>query len=252
MSEQTFFDNLIIGWFLLTIAVFLALLFIAAPYGRHLRSGWGPLIHNKLGWIIMEAAAPLVFMICFIFASNDVTAAALVFLVLWQVHYVHRAFVYPLGLRGKTREMPLVIMGSGLVFNIVNGYLNGRYIFSLSGGYDNEWLSDPRFVIGLLLFVTGFILNRHADHILSDVSNGQSGYRIPYGGFYRWISSPNYFGEIIMWLGWAVATWSLAGFAFATWTMANLVPRARSHHAWYHANFPDYPSDRKALLPQIW
>ena len=36
------------------------------------------------------------------------------------------------------------------------------------------------------------------------------------------------------------------------WTFANLAPRARSHHAWYHASFAEYPAERKALIPRIW
>jgi hypothetical protein len=36
------------------------------------------------------------------------------------------------------------------------------------------------------------------------------------------------------------------------WTFANLVPRARSHHAWYQKQFPTYPKERKALLPGLW
>lgn len=252
MNEQSLFNILIICWFSLAAVVFLALFFVDAPYGRHFRSGWGILINNKLGWVIMEAPAPLVFMICFIFGSNDVTVAALIFLILWEGHYLHRAFIYPLGLRSKARKMPLAIVIFGLIFNIVNGYLNGNYIYSLSGGYSNEWLSDPRFIMGVLLFTMGFIINRHADQILRDISKEGYGYRIPYGGLYHWISSPNYFGEIVIWIGWAIATWSLAGLAFATWTIANLVPRAQSHHAWYRRNFPEYPSDRKALLPKLW
>ncbi len=252
MNEQSFFNIVIIGWFILAVVVFFALLFVDAPYGRHLRSGWGLLINNKLGWVIMEASAPLVFMICFIFGSNDVTVTALLFLVLWEAHYIHRAFIYPLSLRSKTRKMPFAIVVFGLVFNTVNGYLNGRYIYSLSGGYSNEWLSDTRFIVGALLFITGFIINRHADQILRNISNEGFGYKIPYGGLYHWISSPNYFGEIVIWIGWAIATWSVAGFAFATWTIANLVPRSKSHHAWYLRNFPDYPSNRKVLLPKLW
>ena len=69
---------------------------------------------------------------------------------------------------------------------------------------------------------------------------------------YRWISCPNYFGEIIEWIGWAIATWSLAGLAFALWTAANLVPRAYSHHQWYRESFTDYPPERKALVPRLW
>ena len=253
MNELALFDSLIIGWFLLAVVIFIALLFVAAPYGRYARSGWGYTMNIKMGWVIMEAAAPFIFAICFVLGSNTNTVTTLVFLGLWEIHYIHRAFIYPFGLRSRSRGVPLIIVGFGLLFNMINGYINGRYIFSFSSGYTNEWLGEPRFVAGLILFITGFIINRRADQILHNLRKlGESGYRIPYGELYRWISCPNYFGEVITWLGWAVATWSLPGLAFATWTVANLVPRARAHHAWYREHFPDYPSERKALLPGLW
>lgn len=232
--------------------MFIALLLFAAPYGRHSRKGWGPAINSAPGWVIMEAAAPLVFAVCFILGGN-ITVTTLVFLVLWEAHYLHRAFIYPLSLRGRGGVMPLTIIGFGLLFNIVNGYLNGRYIFTYSTGYTNGWLGDPRFIFGALVFITGFVINRLADRTLHGLRQpGESGYRIPCGGFYRWISCPNYLGEVIIWIGWAVATWSLTGLAFATWTAANLVPRARAHHAWYREHFPNYPPRRRAFLPGIW
>jgi protein-S-isoprenylcysteine O-methyltransferase Ste14 len=80
---------------------------------------------------------------------------------------------------------------------------------------------------------------------------GEKGYKIPHGGLYRWISCPNYFGELLEWTGWAIATWSLAGFSFALWTFANLVPRALSNHKWYRQKFADYPKNRKAIIPYI-
>ncbi len=253
MSEQGFFNGLIIGWFLLAVGVFFTLLFVVAPYGRHTRSGWGHTVGNKMGWVIMEAPAPLVFAACFVLGNNANTATALVFLGLWEVHYLHRAFIYPFGIRDSTRRMPLVVMSFALLFNAVNGYLNGRYLFTFSGGYANEWLGDPRFIIGVVLFLFGFIVNRRADQTLRNLRNASEyGYKIPYGELYRWISCPNYFGEIVIWTGWAVATWSLPGLAFAIWTAANLVPRARSHHAWYREHFPDYPSERKSLVPGLW
>ena len=251
MSEQSFFYVLIAGWFSLAVVVFLALLFFAAPYGRYLRRGWGPTVNNKTGWVVMEVAAPLALAVCFVTGGNTNTIATLVFLGLWQAHYIHRAFIYPFSLR--SREMPITIIGFGLLFNAINGYLNGRCIFGFSGGYGNEWLADPRFIIGVALFIAGFIINRQADRILHNLSkSADSGYKIPHGGLYRWISCPNYLGEIIIWAGWALATWSLPGLAFAVWTAANLVPRARSHHAWYQKNFADYPPQRRALLPGIW
>ena len=149
--------------------------------------------------------------------------------------------------------MPVAIIGLGLLFNTVNGYLNGRYIFTFSGGYNNDWLLGPPFIIGLLLFLTGFIINRQADYTLHYLRKpNESGYKISNEGLFRWISSPNYFGEIMIWIGWAIATWSIVGLAFAVWTAANLVPRARSNHIWYHERFPDYPPERKALIPRVW
>ncbi len=253
MSVDAFFDVLVIGWLTVAAVTSVALFFIAAPYGRHARSGWGPTIENRLGWIVMEAPAALVFGAWFAFGRWADTTAALVFFGLWEVHYVHRAFIYPLGLRGRDKRMPVAVVGTAFLFNAVNGYLNGCYLFDFSGGYPNEWLGDPRFVAGLGLFLTGFMVNRQADHALRNLREpGEGGYRIPVGGLYRWVSCPNYLGEIVEWAGWAVATWSLAGLAFAAWTAANLAPRARAHHAWYRAHFADYPPERRALLPGLW
>jgi 3-oxo-5-alpha-steroid 4-dehydrogenase 1 len=253
MSEQAFFTILLISWFVLAVVIFVTLFFIVAPYGRHLRNSWGPKIGDRLGWIIMEAPASLVFIICFLVGVNSSTITALVFLVLWEAHYIHRAFIYPFSRRNGVSSMSLVVVSLGFLFNIGNAYLNGCYIFTLSGGYANEWLMTPQFIGGLLLFLAGFVINRRADHILRNLRKpGESAYKIPHGGLYRWISCPNYFGEIITWIGWAVATWSLPGLAFAAWAAANLAPRAQSNHIWYREHFSDYPTERKALVPGVW
>ena len=149
--------------------------------------------------------------------------------------------------------MPLQIVVSAIIFNLVNGYINGRYLFELSDGYPNEWLTDLRFLLGASLFIIGYVINRHADWMLRSLRKpGESGYKIPQGGLYRWISCPNYLGEMMTWIGWAVATWSFPALAFAVWTVANLAPRSWSHHQWYRARFADYPLERRALLPCIW
>jgi len=253
VSETAVFNVLLICWFVLAVVVFTALFFVVAPYGRHMRNGWGYTVGNRTGWVIMEALAPIAFAVCFVLGNHNSTTTALVFLILWEAHYIHRAFIYPFGLRGIARRMPLSVVSFGLLFNAMNGYLNGRYIFSFSGGYPIEWLGDPRFIAGLLLFLAGFAINRQADRILRSLRQpGESGYNMSHSGLYRWISCPNYLGEITIWVGWAVATWSLPGLAFAFWTMANLMPRARAHHAWYQEYFPDYPPERKALVPGLW
>jgi protein-S-isoprenylcysteine O-methyltransferase Ste14 len=253
MNEKVIFNGLIIGWLVLAAAVFVLLFFVTAPYGRHTRKGWGWTIGNKPGWVIMESASAVLFAFFFIIGDYHNTITAFVFLAMWEAHYLHRAFIYPLNLPVSPRRMPLLIVFFGLFFNFINAYLNGRYLFSLSGGYADSWLLTPRFLMGLALFLAGFLVNRQSDIILRSLRKpGETGYKVPFGGFYRWVSSPNYLGELTIWVGWALATWSLPGLIFALWTEANLVPRARAHHLWYKDRFPDYPPERRVLIPKLW
>jgi protein-S-isoprenylcysteine O-methyltransferase Ste14 len=253
MSERTIFDAIILTWLVLAAVVFVLLFFVTAPYGRHVRKGWGPTLNNKVGWIIMESPSSLLFALFFVLGNRHGSVVAIVFLTMWEAHYIHRAFIYPLALKGLRKRMPVFVVFLGLFFNSVNSYLNGRYLFSLSSVYEISWLRDPRFIVGAALFIAGFMVNRHSDLILKGLrKDDDEGYRIPFGGFYRWVSSPNYLGELAIWFGFAIATWSLPGLTFAIWTAANLVPRARANHLWYKDKFIDYPEGRRILIPRFW
>jgi len=243
---------IVVGWLIVAVAVFVALFFITAPYGRYVRGGWGPTLPNRLGWLLMEAPASLVFLVGFLVGRPFDDAAAWAFLALWELHYVYRAFVYPFTLRDDGKRMPLSVVAMAVGFNGVNAALNSWWLFDLSGGYGVDWLTDPRFLTGAVLFLAGMTVNRRSDATLRGLRASGDGYRVPQGGLYRWVSCPNYFGEIVEWSGWALATWSLPGLAFAVWTAANLVPRARANHRWYRERFPDYPPERRALIPGMW
>lgn len=254
MSDDIFFRIILTISLITALAVFPVLFFISAPYGRHTRQGWGPQLPSWLGWLLMESVSAVLLFVLFLMGDAPWTMTRVIFLILWEAHYIHRAFLYPFSLRDKWKPMPVVVPLMGVTFNLVNAYLNGAYLFDLSGSrYNAAWLGSPQFIVGILLFVGGFVINRRADHILHQLRDrGERGYEIPYGGLYRYISCPNYFGEIIEWTGWAVATWSWPGLAFALWTFANLAPRARAHHKWYLENFKEYPGERKALIPGLW
>ncbi len=253
MISNLVFNAIIIAWIVLAVGVFVSLFFIAAPYGRHSRRGWGPSLTNRVGWILMEAPSALMFALCFVLGTHRGTSTAWVFLLVWEAHYVHRAFIYPLELRTSGKRMPVAVVAMGAGFNLMNAWLNGYYLFTLSGGYPASWLTDVRFVAGMVLVAVGYTINRWADRNLRSLrKEGEASYRIPFGGLYRFVSCPNYLGEIVEWCGWALATWSPAGLAFAVWTIANLAPRAYFNHRWYREHFPDYPSERRALVPGLW
>lgn len=240
-------------WAVLLLAPLTAclLMVISAPYGRHGRAGWGPTASARWAWLVMESPSVLVFLGVYALGDHRAAPVPLLFLAMWQVHYVHRTFIYPLRMKSTGRRTPFFVALLAFLFTLVNAYINARWVSHL-GTYSLEWLANPRFVAGAALFALGMGINLYSDGVLLRLRGpGQSGYKVPEGGLYRWVSCPNYLGEILEWIGWALATWSLAGVAFAAYTAANLVPRARSHHRWYREQFPEYPKERKALVPFV-
>lgn len=126
------------------------------------------------------------------------------------------------------------------MFNAANAYIQGWWIFYISptGLYTPEWLSRPCFWLGLAVFVTGFAINLHSDNVIRHLrAPGDTRHYIPRAGLYRYVSSANYFGELLEWVGFAILTWSAAGAMFAIWTFANLAPRAAKIHNRYTEEF---------------
>ena len=252
MDEATFYHWLVIAWMILAVITFVALFFVTAPYGRFTRSGWGPRISARWGWILMEAPVLITFLVLFGISDRVTNPVCLVLLVFWIAHYVHRSLIYPFRLHSSRPSITVSVIAMGAAFNIGNGYLNGRYLFTLGPELESSWFYDPRFIVGAILFWSGYALNQHSDRVLIGLrAPGETGYRIPHGGGYRLVSCPNYLGEMMEWGGWALACWGLGPLAFFVWTFANLAPRALKTHRWYRENFPDYPPRRKALLPFI-
>lgn len=239
-------------WITVGIGAGLFLLRKEAPYGRFSSKNWGPMISNRLGWILMEAVVMVSFAVCLSLRHYNWKTPASIMIGLFFIHYIHRSFIYPLMIRTKSKKMPVIIMLSAMLFNTVNGSLMGIW-FADFAYYPDSWYSSPLFITGVLLFISGMLINWNADYILINLrKKGESGYKIPRSGLFKLISSPNLFGEIIEWGGFALLTWSLPALAFFIWTCANLIPRAIANHRWYKKEFPDYPAERKILLPYLW
>ncbi len=246
------FDQLTWGWIALAVITFLYLLRRNAPYGRHVEAGWGPTVSNRVGWFIMEFTVSVVFLLALLSSGKlPEFGPVWVFIGCFLLHYINRSIVFPLRMRTTGKRRPLVIVLSAMTFNLVNDFLLG-YFFGHFAQYTAEWWTDPRFLAGLALFWGGLALNWQADHVLIHLRKpGQTGYVIPKGGWFEKISCPNLFGEMLEWTGFALMAWCLPGLSFMIWTIANLAPRALAHHRWYQRTFPDYPEERKALIPFV-
>ena len=113
-------------------------------------------------------------------------------------------------------------------------------------------MNSPAFYSGISIFLIGMYINIRSDYLIISLRKDKSpGYQMPNKFMHKYISAPNYFGEIVEWIGWAILTWSISGLVFAIWTIANLFPRALAHHKWYQEKFSDYPKNRKAIIPGI-
>jgi steroid 5-alpha reductase family enzyme len=148
------------------------------------------------------------------------------------------------------KTFPVLLVVFAIAFNSLNGYNNAAAL--IEAGESSDPLLSAHFLIGAAIFLAGFALHFQADRTIRRLRKpGETIYRIPTGGLFRWVSSPNYLGEIIEWAGWAVMTWSSAGVAFALFTLCNLAPRAISNDRWYRERFVDYPAERRILVPGI-
>lgn len=247
------FNLLVMIWIatgLITLT-FLVISKVRAPYGRHTAEGWGIMIPNKIGWIIMELPALLLTPIIALTGENSMDNYTLLLISLWLIHYTNRTLIFPLRIRTSGKKMPITIILSAIFFNSVNGLVNGYYIGYVYDGSMHDQLMSPNIIVGILVFFTGFYINNMADTKLISLRKNSTGYQIPRGWLFEYISCPNHFGEIIEWIGYAVLAWNLPAISFAVWTMSNLIPRTLNHHAWYFEKFEDYPKNRKAVFPKL-
>ena len=250
------------GMAAMAVIVFVALFFFKAGYGYLSSSNWGPKINNKVAWILMEAPAfifLLYYTVSFSLSGIETGNSKIVLYImagLFLLHYFQRSFIFPLLMRGKS-TMPIAVMLMGLVFNTLNAYMIGGWLYGAapSGMYTTAWLYSPKFIIGLVVFFLGMGINLHSDHVIRNLRKpGDTKHYIPYKGFYRYVTSANYFGELTEWIGFAILTWSPAGLLFAVWTFANLAPRAKSLTEKYVQEFGnEYTKlNKKHIIPFIW
>lgn len=250
MISHDIFNSIVISWIGIAIVLFPILLKVTAPYGRHATKSWGPMIDNRLGWIIMEFPALALFGSLVVIGEGLNDRVVLAGFILWMIHYVNRTLIFPLRIKTKGKKMPVAIVAMAFFFNLMNGFVNGYWLGFLSPAYPDSWIRSPYFIIGLILFITGFLINQYTDNKLIRLrrDNGNK-YVIPRGGLFNYISCPNFFGEIVEWAGFAILLWCLPAFSFFLWTAVNLIPRALDHHKWYLNHFTDYPKNRKAIIP---
>ena len=224
----------------------------------------------------MEIVSPATFLYTLYTAplgsSGSLNGPSLVLATLYLIHYANRAVINPLRTPSRSK-MHVIVFLSAVLFNSVNGSLMGSYLSShvaqmhLAGALDR-----PTFWVGIAVWVLGFAGNVYHDEILLSIrrkakgkkqEGGKQYYAIPHGGLYRYISYPNYFSEWVEWTGFAGVAAPLPALFSGGLTIMSppwlfvwnevflMAPRAWRGHKWYYNKFPEYPKERKAVIPFI-
>ena len=178
---NTSFGDLLFIMFLIGLVVFVSLYFVDAGYGKMRSEKWGPSMNNKAGWLLMEC--PVFFVVWYEYfkalgGPDPVVSEAVknapywLFFLFFEFHYFQRSFIFPFLLKGKSK-MPFAIMIMSVAWNLINGYIQGYFLFHIAPSdpyysqlYSSAWLTDPRFIIGTVIFFTGWIINMHSDYVI--------------------------------------------------------------------------------------
>ncbi|MCD8287652.1 MAG: DUF1295 domain-containing protein [Porphyromonadaceae bacterium] len=239
----------------IALIVFIALYFVKAGYGIFRDKRWGVSLNNKVAWVLMEAPVFVVMAWLWGYSDRKYEITPLLIFCFFELHYFQRSFIFPFLMKGKSR-MPISIMAMGIVFNLLNGFMQGEWLFYLAPAdrYTAAWLTTPHFLFGTLIFFIGMGINLHSDKVIRHLRKpGDTRHYLPDKGLYRRVTSANYFGEIVEWIGFAILTWSAAGVVFAWWTFANLVPRANAIYHRYQQEFgPQQMGSRKRVFPYLY
>ena len=255
ISAHTFTVFLIV-MAILAVVVFISLYFVDAGYGKFYHPKWGPSLDNHWGWFLMEVPVFIAMLVLWWLSDRRGDMVRLAFLLLFETHYFHRSFIFPQQLRGHSR-MPWTIVLMGALFNTLNALMQGGWIFFISPDnyYPVNWLTSLPFLAGTVLFFAGMYINIQSDSIIRHLRKpGDTAHYLPKGGMFRYVTSANYFGEFLEWVGFAILTWSWAGAVFALWTFANLAPRAARIYDLYSREFPDELDTHKVkrIIPFIY
>lgn len=247
------FNYLIWGMTIMAVVVFVSLYFVNAGYGQFRTKQWGWSLNNKIAWVLMEAPVFIVMLSIWLKADAKWHVPELILFCMFQLHYFQRSFIFPFLITGKSR-MPIAIMLMGIIFNVINGVMQGGGLFwysnpdfALGASYLTHW----NFVIGTIVFVAGLLINWHSDYVIRHLRKpGDTNHYLPQRGMYKYVTSANYLGELMEWVGFAIACNTLVAWVFPIWTAANLVPRAHAIHKRYRQEFgDDAVGKRKRVIP---
>jgi len=258
-TGNTTFDTVLTIGLVFAAFTIIAAPFAASPYGRFASEKWGFSFSPRFGWWLMEIPATVSFLYFFLSTVDWQQHTALVLGAIWCLHYGNRGWFFPLSIRtaaGQKASFGIVVTVLGMFVTGIHAYLNATWFTTFGTHLTADWLTDPRFIIGICVYAVGFFLILTSEYVVRNLRStnpapDEPKYKIPQGFGYNWVSNPQYLGELIAWTGLSIFTWGLPGIVILLISAGNLIPRAFQTHRWYKEKFSDYPANRKVIIPYV-
>lgn len=142
------------------------------------------------------------------------------------------------------------------LFTTVNICIYYTLVAGVIAALNHEALPHPDllFWLGALLFAGSETGNFIHHKILADLRLQRAGvqtsaYVLPRGGLFEYTVCPHYLFEILAWFGLALMSRHLFTWLTVLGMASYLALRSLKTLSWYQQKFPDFPRDRKALIP---
>ena len=118
----------------------------------------------------------------------------------------------------------------------------------------------PSHLLGIVVFIWASWHQSRCHKILAELRQPtrsvprSNNYKIPYGDFFEYVSSPHYFAEILIYMAFNIVQ---GGDNRRLWLMLvfviqNLTLGATVTQQWYLKKFENYPKNRYIILPFIY
>ena len=132
----------------------------------------------------------------------------------------------------------------------------------------SDWCSSCRLSLGtfswyqyfgVFLFLWASWHQWNCHNILAKLRLSATGrpvklYRIPYGDWFEYVSSPHYLAEILIYISFFIIQMGQNIYVglILLFTIQNISLGATVTHEWYHNKFKDYPKNRNKILPFLY
>lgn len=112
--------------------------------------------------------------------------------------------------------------------------------------------TDYSLYFGFAVFLLGQSSNFYHHILLTRLRTNESReYKIPEGGLFSLVNCPHYLSEIIGWIGIAIMSKYLIVYGLTFIMSAYLFGRSINTTRWYWEKIPNFPKDRKSILPFV-